>query len=73
MKELVLSLLSRGYSHVVQTDGKKQYGRLEVCFEPEVFTNHTGCNQAVSRLQLEHPAVFRAYTSLDGRLYQCSV
>ncbi|KAF4087092.1 hypothetical protein AMELA_G00091760 [Ameiurus melas] len=37
MKELVLSLLSRGYSHVVQTDGKRQYGRLEVCFEPEDY------------------------------------
>lgn len=38
MKELVLSLLSRGYSQVVQSDGKRQYGRLEVCFEPEVIT-----------------------------------
>ncbi|KAK3543554.1 hypothetical protein QTP70_023881 [Hemibagrus guttatus] len=37
MKELVLSLLSRGYGHVVQTDGKRQYGRLEVCFEPEDY------------------------------------
>ncbi|XP_046694900.1 uncharacterized protein KIAA2012 homolog isoform X1 [Silurus meridionalis] len=37
MKELVLSVLSRGYSHVVQTDGKRQYGRLEVSFEPEDY------------------------------------
>ncbi|KAF5895297.1 stress response protein NST1-like isoform X4, partial [Clarias magur] len=37
MKELVLSLLSRGYSHVVKTDGRRQYGRLEVCFEPEDY------------------------------------
>ncbi|XP_058246804.1 uncharacterized protein KIAA2012 [Hemibagrus wyckioides] len=37
MKELVLSLLSRGYGHVVQTDSKRQYGRLEVCFEPEDY------------------------------------
>ncbi|TSK92874.1 hypothetical protein Baya_5588 [Bagarius yarrelli] len=37
MKELVLSVLSRGYSHVVQKDSKRQYGRLEVCFEPEDY------------------------------------
>ncbi|KAB5577215.1 hypothetical protein PHYPO_G00207360 [Pangasianodon hypophthalmus] len=37
MKELVLSLLSRGYSHVVQTDGKRKYRRLEICFEPEDY------------------------------------
>ncbi|XP_027020552.2 uncharacterized protein LOC113654540 isoform X1 [Tachysurus fulvidraco] len=37
MKELVLSLLSRGYGHVVHSDGKRQYGRLEVCFEPEDY------------------------------------
>lgn len=38
MKDFSLSLLSRGCSHVVQTDGSGQCGKLEVCFEPEVFT-----------------------------------
>ncbi|XP_076849899.1 uncharacterized protein KIAA2012 homolog isoform X2 [Brachyhypopomus gauderio] len=39
MKEFVLSLLSRGYGQVVQTDGDRQHGRLEVCFEPEDYFN----------------------------------
>ncbi|XP_026867679.2 uncharacterized protein LOC113578550 [Electrophorus electricus] len=39
MKELVLSLLSRGYSQVVPTDGSGQHRRLEVRFEPEDYFN----------------------------------
>ncbi|XP_066542028.1 uncharacterized protein [Hoplias malabaricus] len=39
MKDLALSLLSRGYSEVVQTDGGGHYGRMEVYFEPEDYFN----------------------------------
>ncbi|KAL7881922.1 hypothetical protein AOLI_G00087710 [Acnodon oligacanthus] len=39
MKDLVLSLLSRGYSQVVQEDDGGPYGRLEVYFEPEDYFN----------------------------------
>ncbi|KAJ8352310.1 hypothetical protein SKAU_G00237860 [Synaphobranchus kaupii] len=74
MKDVALSLLSRGFGHVVQTEVDSQGGRIEVYFEPEDYFNWKS-QQPVLRLSDsgrircgEEPTPPKTYSTRRGPL-----